>query len=46
LGKKKKNKKADRMGADVEFSNDQLGENAAEGRAEKELTKKDKKSGR
>ena len=46
MGKKKKNKKADRMGLDVEFANDQLGENAGEGRAEKELTKQDKKRGR
>ncbi|HHV99299.1 MAG TPA: hypothetical protein GXX36_06970 [Clostridiaceae bacterium] len=45
MGKKKKNKKADRMGLDVEFANDQLGENAGEGRAEKEA-KQDKKRGR
>ncbi len=40
MGKKKKNKKQD---LNVEFYNDQLGENAAEGRIEKEMEKKERK---
>lgn len=43
MGKKKKKDKTDRISSDVEFYNDQLGENPAEERIVKEHDKKERK---